>query len=401
LELAMSDPIYLIGADEQLIRVDRVGFALESDLQRLIDRHPELIPGGAVDASNPRRWLVIRSEAGIPNEEGGSQWWSIDHLLVDQDGVPTFVEVKRSSDTRIRREVVAQMLEYAANATAYWQVGTLRTWFEEAKDPDGRTSDEVLGEFLGGGQLDAATFWDRVGENLQAARVRCVFVADEIPATLRRLVEFMNEHLDTVEVLAIELPQYVSAGEHPLKALVPRLVGQTAKAQALKSGGGPRQTKRWDEETFMAEVLERHGLEARTISVTILEWLRQHADRVDWGSGAQQGSMIGVVASPGTRVGRVFVTVWTTGYVEVAFQYLMADPLFADVPPREALRQRLNSITGIAMGPDVISRRPSVPFAVLQQPLALSEFLDVFEDVVAALRGTATNVFAPTADTQG
>jgi hypothetical protein len=42
-----------------------------------------------------------------------------------------------------------------------------------------------------------------------------------------------------------------------------------------------------------------------------------------------------------------------------------------------------------------------VPFAVLQQPLALSEFLDVFEDVVAALRGTATNVFAPTADTQG
>ena len=68
----------------------------------------------------------------------------------------------------------------------------------------------------------------------------------------------------------------------------------------------------------------------------------------------------------------------------------MADPPFADVPPREALRQRLNGIPGIAMGPEVISRRPSVPFAVLQQPLALSEFLAVFEDVVATLRGTAT-----------
>ena len=28
---------------------------------------------------------------------------------------PTLVEVKRSSDTRIRREVVGQMLDYAAN----------------------------------------------------------------------------------------------------------------------------------------------------------------------------------------------------------------------------------------------------------------------------------------------
>ena len=397
----MSDPIYLIGADDQLTRVDRVGFALESDLQRLIDRHPELIPGGAVDASNPRRWLVIRSEAGIPNEEDGPQWWSIDHLLVDQDGVPTFVEVKRSSDTRIRREVVAQMLEYAANATAYWQVGTLRTWFEEAKDLAGRSSDEVLAEFLSGGQLDAATFWDRVGENLQAARVRCVFVADEIPATLRRLVEFMNEHLDTVEVLAVELPQYVSAGEHPLKALVPRLVGQTAKAQALKNGGGPRQTKRWDEETFMAEVLERHGPEARTVSMTILEWLRQRADRVDWGSGAQQGSMIGVIARPGTRVGRVFFTVWTTGYVEVAFQYLMSDPVFADASPREALRQRLNAIPGISMGPDVIARRPSVPLAVLQEPEARTAFLAVFADVIAALRGAPATDPAPTPSLSG
>jgi hypothetical protein len=151
----------------------------------------------------------------------------------------------------------------------------------------------------------------------------------------------------------------------------------------------------------MAEVLERHGSEARTISMTILGWLRQHADRVDWGSGAQQGSMIGVVARPGTRVGRVFFTVWTTGYVEVAFQYLMADPLFADVPPREALRQRLNGIPGIAMGPDVISRRPSVPFAVLERLPALPQFLEVFEDVVAALRGSATNVFASTADPPG
>jgi hypothetical protein len=36
----------------------------------------------------------------------------------DQNAVPTLVEVKRSSDTRIRREVVGQMLDYAANPDA-------------------------------------------------------------------------------------------------------------------------------------------------------------------------------------------------------------------------------------------------------------------------------------------
>jgi hypothetical protein len=43
--------------------------------------------------------------------------------FVDQDAVPTFVEVKRSSDTRLRREVVGQMLDYAANASAHWDAG--------------------------------------------------------------------------------------------------------------------------------------------------------------------------------------------------------------------------------------------------------------------------------------
>ena len=40
------------------------------------------------------------------------------------------MEVKRSSDTRIRREVVGQLIEYAANAVVYWPVDTLRVTFD-------------------------------------------------------------------------------------------------------------------------------------------------------------------------------------------------------------------------------------------------------------------------------
>ncbi len=42
------------------------------------------------------------------------------------------MEVKRSTDMRIRREVVGQMLDYAANALSYWRVETIRGHFEAA-----------------------------------------------------------------------------------------------------------------------------------------------------------------------------------------------------------------------------------------------------------------------------
>src|SRR6185312_796656 len=56
--------------------------------------------------------------------------WSLDHLFLDEEGVPMLVEVKRSTDTRIRREVVGQMLDYAANALSYWNVAAIKARFE-------------------------------------------------------------------------------------------------------------------------------------------------------------------------------------------------------------------------------------------------------------------------------
>jgi hypothetical protein len=85
----------------------------------------------------------------LPSEEGGGGRWSVDHLLIDQDAVPTVVEVKRSTDTRIRREVVGQMLEYAANAIVYWPVETLRARFEGSCQSRSIIPEEELATFLG------------------------------------------------------------------------------------------------------------------------------------------------------------------------------------------------------------------------------------------------------------
>jgi hypothetical protein len=57
----------------------------------------------------------VSREFGIASEQDASDRWSIDHPFIDQQGVSTFVEVKRCTDTRTRREVAGQMMEHAAN----------------------------------------------------------------------------------------------------------------------------------------------------------------------------------------------------------------------------------------------------------------------------------------------
>jgi hypothetical protein len=88
--------------------------------------------------------------------------------------------VKRSSDTRIRREVVGQMLDYAANGVRYWEEGTLRQLFERTCADAGRDPGIGLEEVIGP-EADAEEFWARAGRNLRGGALRLVFVADVIP----------------------------------------------------------------------------------------------------------------------------------------------------------------------------------------------------------------------------
>jgi hypothetical protein len=136
------DSIFLLGDDGVLTEVSSTPYGAEADLQELLADHVHLLSGAQINQDSPRRWLLIKREAGIPNQEGGGAWWSVDHFVVDQDAVPTFVVAKRASDARARREVVAQMLDYAANGSAFWVPEQLRAWFE-GDDPKAATQQLV------------------------------------------------------------------------------------------------------------------------------------------------------------------------------------------------------------------------------------------------------------------
>jgi hypothetical protein len=156
-----SGGIFLIQSGGDLVEMKEQPYDTEAVLQELLAKYPNLLAGDQMDGAAPRRWLLISREMGVPSEEDGGDRWSLDHLFLDQDAIPTLIEVKRSSDTRIRREVVGQMLDYAANAVVYWPVEAIRARFEEGCRQRGADPAKEIETLLGpGGDLEG--FWQRV-----------------------------------------------------------------------------------------------------------------------------------------------------------------------------------------------------------------------------------------------
>jgi len=232
----MSQSIFVMNAEGELTRMEPTRYDSEDDLQALVASHPELL--GVTDASEI---LLVRREQAVSDSEDGSARWSLDHLFVTRDAVPVLVEVKRASDTRIRREVVGQMMDYAANGVAYWPIEQIRASFEREYEEQGIDPAIQISQFLGE-DTDEESFWEQVEANLRAGRIRMLFVADQIPSELARIVEFLNEHMGP-EVLAVEIQPY--QGGDGLRTLVPRLIGNTERAQAKKATrhSGPRMSR--------------------------------------------------------------------------------------------------------------------------------------------------------------
>ena len=316
----MPGQIYLIGEGGQLQPMQERAYEQEDVFQRLLEDYPDLLAGDQLKPESPLRWMLVTREASIPDHEDGSARWAIDHLFLDQHGVPTLVEVKRSSDTRLRREVVGQMLDYAANAVVYWPAGSIRTMYEDERREHDEDPDKALVRRFELAEDEIETYWQRVDTNLRARRVRLLFVADEIPMELQRIVEFLNEQMSPAEVLAVEIRQFVGG---TVRTLVPRVIGKTAEADRAKGGGRGRPSIRWTPSRIRTWADERAGSADAENVRRLLELAEAHSASITTGSGAGPGF------GAQLRYQDTRITVWTMrGYgtaphrLEICFGYV-------------------------------------------------------------------------------
>ena len=220
----MPDRIY-IRTNGKMAELEEEPFPDEDAIQKLIADHPDLVGGGRITPRDPRRWILIRREQGVPDAAEAPDRWSVDVLLIDQDAVPTLIEAKRGSNTQLRREVVGQLLEYAANAS-HVRVDGLREAFQKQGDWESQFRELLPSEE----EPDVDAFWEDVETNLRASNLRLLIVADAIPPELARIVEFLNEQM-RVELLAVEIKRYASnAGETFVPAVIGNLAAPPSKA---------------------------------------------------------------------------------------------------------------------------------------------------------------------------
>ncbi|MCP4624898.1 MAG: hypothetical protein GY850_15440 [bacterium] len=374
----MSGGIFLIKDDENLVEMTEERYDSEDLLQGLLEKYPNLLAGDQIDSDSPRKWLLISREFGVPDGEGSGGRWSIDHLFIDQDGIPTLVEVKRSSDTRIRREVVGQMLDYAANAVVYWPVETIISKLESRCETISENSDQLI-EKLIGQDGDVNEFWTKVKTNLKAGKIRMLFVADEIPSELRRIVEFLNQQMDPAEVLALEIRQFLGEG---LKTLVPRVIGQTQEARDKKAA---LPGKEWDEDSFFDDLINRKGIEEADVARRILAWSKEKTSGIWWGKGRITGSFVPTYDTSNGQHYQLFA-VFSSGNIQIYFSAYKNRIEFKDQSRRIEMLEKLNSIPGVNIPSDGISRYPNFSIAVLKDGTALEEFFKIFDWFLDVIR---------------
>ena len=375
----MSGVIFLI-QDNKLVELREEKYDSEDLFQKLLADYPKILAGDQIDSENPRRWLLIAREQGVQDEKSAAYRWSLDHLFIDQDGIPTFVEVKRSTDTRTRREVVAQMLDYAANGIEYWDVSEIKAQFEQKNSTYDRSPEQVMRDALGP-ETDYENTWELVKSNLKAGKVRLLFVADEIPKELRRIVEFLNEKLnDDVVVLAVEVKQFT--GEN-LKTLVPRVIGQTTQAGINKSTS---LRKNWDKESFLSELETHQGISDKQIMEKIFGWLEQKKIDYNFGNGRKNGTSNKIFLN-GEYVSSPF-NFQTDGLIYVQFDRLKITPYYSDIQKRMDLLENLNQISGITIKEEYIDAWQAFLISSLKDEKNLEMFLHIFAEVIEHLKMT-------------
>lgn len=375
----MPANIFLISPDNTLTELIQSPYESEDLLQRLVADHPKML-GSALGADGAL--LLIQREYAVPDSSDGASRWSLDHLFLDREGVPVLVEIKRASDTRARREVVAQMLDYAANGVAYWPVEGIVEAFRAECAQRGVSPDSALVHFLG--TEDQESYWKAVEANLRSGRIRMVFLADQVSKELRRIVEFLNEQMRPAEVLAVEVVQY--ANPNGTRTLVPTLLGATERAQSAKSPTAIRPAI--DEVDWLESLKEGKGEPAVNAALKAVGWLRENGYHV-----SITDSQDSLYASRSLPSGKVVYPAFirrSTGNFEISLANLRTAPTFASDDARlDFLANLKQAVPGANIQTQKATGWPSVRLPLLLDDAVWNALQQQLEIMTARLEDSA------------
>lgn len=245
------------------------------------------------------------------------------------------------------------MLEYAANGHYYWSKEEMRAYAEAAAGKNGVPLEEEIRRLRPEDTESVDGFFQRVQDNLREGQVRLVFFMEESPPELKSVVDFLNKQMERSEVLLVEARQY----EHDnMKIVTPILFGYTEEARQVKKTVSVTtgQRKKWDKESFFADLRERVTEEQYAAVKRVFDEAQDLKCEPVWGAGKVNGSF----SAKWPHLGKYSVfAVFTDGSITVNYG------AFRDTPEQKEfiafLSSELNNRVGLAAPEDYQRRYPS------------------------------------------
>jgi hypothetical protein len=263
----------LLKAGEVFVVLEESRFEAETQLQEALKLNPEVIPVSDLDLAEV---VVVGRETTVPAG-------AIDLLLVDAEGRVIIVETKLSSNPELRRQVVAQVLDYGASL---WRTAPTLKQFEDlvlrywhsAACQDSRVKEaatlreglDPIFQEIRGDEWDYDLFESSLSHNVANGRHMLLVVASGLTDKLSRdLLQYVNLCLD-LPLYAVEIDVFETEGR---QLIVPRGVRYGARVESVP-------TSRTDRVTFLSKC----DLVAAEFFTRMLDEAREKGMIVYWGS---------------------------------------------------------------------------------------------------------------------
>ncbi len=237
------------------------GFPNEVTLHDLVEQAPHLLP-----LAGAPRLIVLGREVQLGNGYA-------DLIAIEPEGRMAIIEIKLARNAEARRAVIAQVLAYAAYLWGMDQrVLEQDILYQQLQKRGYENLARAVESNDQEGSFNAETFAAGVGESLKLGRFRLVFVLDEAPEELVRLVSYLETMSERLVIDLIAISAYTVNGS---QILVPQRVEaephrkETEATTQVRSEGEGRLVEGADD--FVTS-LEAAPVAARELLRKLCDW---------------------------------------------------------------------------------------------------------------------------------
>lgn len=216
------------------------GYADEAELQRFLCQSADLIPVSDI-AEGARPLVCVGREIRRGKSADEGEGW-LDLLYVDDSPQMTIVEAKLGKNRESHREVIGQILEYAAYASAWTRddvESRAARFFASPECPDDyrdMSLQEVLAATYEDREDASFNYEDFIGNlenSLRGGRIRLIIAIDSPPATLLKIAEFVNLHSGHFDLYVFQLRHFPDQ-EGEQDVFVPSVYGRVARTESRR-----------------------------------------------------------------------------------------------------------------------------------------------------------------------